>query len=101
METVSDEVVMTPGRHPGWSPTAGADSYTFPPTDIQRFGALRESIPQVWERFSVVLRGLQGGVPSVAQLFLSNVGLRCGREDEAKTGPCIVHLVCAHIWARS
>ncbi len=49
------------GRTPGGPTPPGCSRFEHPsPIEIQRFGALRESIPEVWERFPRVLWGPRG-----------------------------------------
>ncbi len=56
--TISDEIVMTSGGPPGGHPLPGSVRL---PTEIQRAGALRWSIPVVLEGVPGVLRGCPGG----------------------------------------
>ncbi len=52
-------MVVTPGGPPGGPPTPGISLDTPPPTEIQRSGALRGSIPMVW----LFSGSSKGGVP--------------------------------------
>ena len=59
---ILEEVAMTPGEPPGWSPTAGIGFNTVPPIEIQRSGALRGSVLGFWGIFPGVLWGSGGSL---------------------------------------